>query len=244
MRYRDHMSRERIGRVSMTEQATNAEHEDALSVVMKALLAAFENLGAEHQALTEEQKETTATERRGTVRRMLQSITDAGRILAHSVDLVATVYGLRELGVNEQMAKGADGSDYTTLLMVGGSEEKLYETASYLEAAAQRLVEAYKETKKYPALAKARRPQEMRTVLSSLRGALTVLCAEMAARGLTEGRAECEPWIAKLCALEAQTCTAVPAQASKLAADDVTAAILADPVIARAAAAALERTIA
>ncbi|WP_331757106.1 hypothetical protein OG582_39860 (plasmid) [Streptomyces anulatus] len=228
----------------MTEQPTNPEHEDDLSTVMKALLTAFENLGAEHQALTEEEKETTATERRGTVRRMLQSITDAGRILAHSVDLVATVYGLRELGVDRQMAKGADGSDYSPLLTVGGSEEKLYETAAYLEAAAQRLVEAYKQTKKYPALAKARRPQEVRTVLSSLRGALTGLCAEMAARGLTEGRAECEPWIAKLCELEAQTCTAVPAQASELTAGEVTAAILANPAIAEAAAAALERTTA
>ncbi|MFC9033686.1 hypothetical protein [Streptomyces arboris] len=227
----------------MTEQPTNPEHEDDLSAVMKALLTAFENLGAEHQALTEEEKEATATERRGTVRRMLQSITDAGRILAHSVDLVATVHGLRELGVREQMAKGADGSAYSPLLTVGASDEKLYDAAMYIEAATQRLVEAYKQTKKYPALAKARRPHEMRTVLSSLRGALTGLSAELAARGLTEGSTEYELCIAKLGELEAWACTAVPAQASEPTVDEVIAAILANPVIARAAA-ALERTTA
>ncbi|MFJ8405645.1 hypothetical protein ACIQ9K_34925 [Streptomyces microflavus] len=211
---------------------------------MRGLLTAFENLGAEHQALTEEETDTTAMERRGTVRRMIQSIADAGRSLAHSVDLVATVYGLRELGVSKQMAKGADGSDYSPLLTVGGSEEKLYDAAMCIEATTQRLAEAYKQTKKYPVLAKARRPQEMRTVLSSLRGALTGLSAEMAARGLTEGSAEFEPCIAKLDELETRACTDVPAQTPEPTADAVTAAILANPAIARAAAAALELTTA
>ncbi|MFE4829825.1 hypothetical protein [Streptomyces sp. NPDC056672] len=218
------------------------EHEDGLRAIAMGLLAAFEALGAEHQALTAEEKEITATERRGTVRRMIQSITDASRTLARSVDQVATVYGLREFGIDRRMAKGIDGCDYSPLLTVGDPDERLYGAATDVEFAGRRLGEAYKPTKKYPGLAVARRPQEMRTVLSSVRGALTGLTAELAARELAESAAEFESTIAFLGELETQTCSVVPAQASGLTADAVTAAILADPEIARAAAAALERT--
>ncbi|MFJ2819067.1 hypothetical protein [Streptomyces sp. NPDC087294] len=53
---------------------------------------------------------------------------------------------------------------------------------------------------------------------------------------------EFDPCIALLGKLETRTCSAVPARTSGPTADAVTAAILADPEIARAAAAALERT--
>ncbi|GGN64186.1 hypothetical protein GCM10012285_66010 [Streptomyces kronopolitis] len=215
---------------------------DGLRTVAAELLTAFENLGAEHQVLTAEERETTAAERRGTVRRMIQSHTDANRTLVHSVDRVATVYGLREFGINRQMAKGVEGGDYSPLLALGDPDELLYETATYVQAVVRRLNEAYKPTKKYPNLATARRPQEMKKVLSSLRAALTGLCAELVARDLTEDTAEFDPCIAALGELEGRVCRVVPAQASGPTAEDVTAAILADPEIARAAAAALERT--
>lgn len=227
----------------MTEQPTGPEH-DGLRAIATGLLAAFEALGAEHQALTAEEKEITATERRGTVRRMIQSLTDASRTLVDSVDKVAKVHGLREFSIDRQMAKGIDGRDYSPLFSVGDPGQTLYEAASCVEEAVQRLGEAYKPTKKHPALANARRPQEMRTVLSSLRGALTGLSAELVARTPTEDVGNFDLCIAFLGELETRTCSVVPAQASGLTADAVTAAILSDPKIASAAAAALERTTA
>ncbi|MFI5987783.1 hypothetical protein ACIBEA_43885 [Streptomyces sp. NPDC051555] len=226
----------------MTEQHPTGT--EGLRAVAAALLVAFENLGAEHEALTEEEKATTAKERQGTVRRMIQSIVDADRTLAHSVDLVATVYGMRALCIRGQMTKGADGGDYRPLLSLGNPDEVLYETASYLQVVVQRLGEAYEPTKKYPGLAVARRPQEMRTVLSSLGAALAGLCAEMITIGLSEDPAEFDSCLAFLDELESRTCRLVPPQATGPTADDVTAAILASPEIARAAAAALKRATA
>lgn len=224
----------------MTEQLST-QHE-GLRTVAAGLLAAFEGLGAEHQVLTAEERETTATERRGTVRRMIQSIGEATRTLVRATDLVATVHGMRSLGINKQMTKGASGSAYSTLGTLGDPDEMLYETAAYVHIVLKRLDEAYKPTKKYPTLATARRPQEMRTVLSNLRTALTALRAELIARDLAEEAAEFEPGIAFIGQLEDQVCPLVPAQASGPTADEVAAAILANPTIARAAAAALERT--
>lgn len=236
-----------------TEQPTAPEHDgsradavktdDGLRTIATGLLAAFEGLGAEHEALTIEEKETTATERRGTVRRMIQAITDASRTLVCAIDQVATVYGLRELGINKQMAKGADGRDYSPLLCLGDPNEELYDTGTYIETAVQYLGEAYRETKKYPALATARHPQEMTTVLSSLRAALAGLRAELAARDRTADSTRFDSCIAALGELENRVCRVLPAQRPELTADDVTAAIRANPAIARAAAAALEQAI-
>ena len=229
----------------MAKQST-PEPNDGLRTVAMGLMAAFESLGAEHQALTAEEKGTTSTERRATVRRMIQSVTDASRTLVHSVDQVAKVCGLRELGINEQMAKGADGSDYGPLLALSDPDEALYEAATYIQAAVRRLSEAYKPTKKHRDLARARRPQEMGAVLSGLRTALIGLRSEVVARDLTDDDAEFDPCIASLDELEERMrlVAVVPAQPAGPTADAVAAAILADPDIARAAAAALERATA
>ncbi|MCT9094229.1 hypothetical protein N4G70_36120 [Streptomyces sp. ASQP_92] len=224
----------------MSEVSVNTEG-DSLKDVAMNLLAAFQALGAEHQALAAEEQETTAAERRGTVRRMVQSITYAARTVAESVEQVATIYGLRAFGISQQRAKDADGANYSALLSIGDAEELLYETAAYVQAAAQRLGEAYQPTKKHPGLARARRPQEMRTVLTKLGAALTALSAEVVERNLTDDAGEFDRCIAFLVTLEERVCRVVPAQASGPSAEDVTAAILADPEIARAAAAALER---
>lgn len=179
---------------------------------------------------------------------MIQSVTDAGRTLAHSVDLVATVFGMRALGIRGQMAKGADGVDYSPLLSSGNPDEVLYETASYLQVVVRRLGEAYEPTKKYPSLAAVRRPLEMRTVLMSMKSALTGLRVEMITLGpaqdAAEFDAEFDSCLAFLDELESRTCRLLPAQAAGPTAADVTAAILASPEIARAAAAALKRTTA
>ncbi|GGN46761.1 hypothetical protein [Streptomyces fuscichromogenes] len=225
----------------MTEEQPTTRQDEGLGAIVVNLLAAFEGLGAEHQALTGEERETTATERRGTVRRMIQSITETSSILVRAVNELAKVYGLREFGIDGQMSKDADGRAYSPLHTAGSPRQVLYEAAMDVEAAAQLLEEAYRPTKKYPGLATARRPREMKAVLSNLRGALGGLGAEFVACGLTEASGEFDPCIASLGELETRTCTVVPAQAPGPTADAVTAAILADPEIARAAAAALQR---
>ncbi|MFD9872086.1 hypothetical protein ACFXI8_26345 [Streptomyces niveus] len=220
--------------------AVAVERDDSLHAIAMDLLAAFEGIGPEHHALTAEARETTATERRGTLRRMIQAIADATSILAQSVDLVAKSYGLYELGINRQMSRGDDGGDYSALILLGDPDETLYEAALSVQTAVQLLGEAYKPTKKYPGLATARRPQEITKTLTSLRRALTALSNVLVARGQLEDSAEFTPCIEFLGELETRTCIAVPPQRSGPTAEDVTAAILADPEIARAAATALE----
>lgn len=187
--------------------------DDRLRTTAAALLTAFENLGPEHQALVAEEKATTAKERQGTVRRMIQSSVDAGRILVHAMELLAQVYGMQALGISNQMAKDAEGAPYSPLLTPGNPDEKLYETAGFVQVAARRLGEAYEPTKKYPALAVARNPQAMRTVLSNLRTALTGLSAEMTARDLKDDAAELAPTLTFLDALETRVIPTVPIQA-------------------------------
>ncbi|MFE5842107.1 hypothetical protein ACFQ7N_10715 [Streptomyces niveus] len=217
---------------------------DGLYAVTEALLGAFESLGPEHQALTAEAKETRAKERLGTLRRMIQCVQDANRTLVHVVDLVAKVYGMRALGISNQMARDADGRPYSPALACGGPDEMLCEAASFLQDVVRRLGEAYEPTKKHPDLSAVRRPQEMRVVLSGLRVALTRMCAELVARDLAENAAEFDPCIAFLGELENRVCRRVPVQTAGPTADDVTAAILASPEIASAAAAALARAAA
>lgn len=142
---------------------------------------------------------------------------------------------------NEATSKERRGTLRRPLFSPGTPDEKLYEVVSYVQVAVQRLSEAYEPTKKHPGLATARRPQEMRTVLSGLRTALTGLCDELVAHGPAQDAAEFEASITLLRELENRTCREVPAQAAGPTAAEATTAILADPEIARAAAAALER---
>lgn len=187
---------------------------DNLRTAVAALLAAFESLGPEHQALTAEETDTTAKERQGTVRRMLQSITDAGRILVHAMELLALAHGMRALGINHQMAKDSEGHAYSPLLRPGNPGEKLYEAMSYVQVAIVRLGEAYEPTKKYPALAVARQPQAVKTVLASLRTALTSLCAELTIRDPEEDITEFDGALGFLTELETRVCLTLPTQAA------------------------------
>jgi hypothetical protein len=200
--------------------------------------AAFVALGAEHHALAAEELATTGLERRGTVRRMLQCHRDAARILAEAVDVVAQVYGLRALGIHGQTAKKADGAEYA-LLSLRNPDALLLDATEFVEAAVQQLTEAYATTKKYPGLTVARRPDELRTVLASTASAVRSLTAEATARGLDAD--DTDAVLTALHELESRTCRTASAQFAGPTAEDVTAAILSNPVIARAAAAALAR---
>ncbi|MGW8768364.1 hypothetical protein ACWGN5_38465 [Streptomyces sp. NPDC055815] len=220
----------------MTDQNPGAG--DGVRTAAAHLVAAFTHLGAEHKALTAEQEQTAARDIQSTVRRMAGEIRDASRILAHATASVATAQGMLTLGLDGQVARDDQGAHYSPLGSLGNPDERLYEALSLIQVAAQHLGSAYTPTKKHPALADARRPAQMQTALSRMRDAVTVLSAELTARGQGEPTefAECVGFLKDLAE---RTCPSLPAQAGPNA-QEVTAAILADPDIARAAAAALQ----
>lgn len=208
------------------------------------LVTVFEQLGAEHQALTAEAGKTTAKERRGTVHRMAECIAQAAYTLNHTVNMLATVHGLRDLGIDRKFSKDAEGRDYSPLNTLGYPGETLYEAAGHLQEVARTLDKAYTPTRKHAGLARARCPQQMRTALTSLRTALDSVCADLAAGHDEEAATEYAPTLKFLSELEDRVCRTVPAQGAGPTADEVAAAIRANPDIARAAAAALETTTA
>ncbi|MEF3119501.1 hypothetical protein [Streptomyces chrestomyceticus] len=204
------------------------------------LTVVFEQLGAEHKALVAEAEKISAKERRGTVHRMTECITQAGRTLNETVNMLATVHGLRALGIDRQFSKDADGRDYSPLGTFAYPGETLYEAADCLQTVARILGQAYTPTRKHPGLARARCPQQMRTALASLRAAVDLLCADLAAGHDEEAATEYAGTLEFLSDLEDRVCRTVPAQGSGPTAEEVAAAIRADPDIARAAAAALK----
>ncbi|WP_424892377.1 hypothetical protein [Streptomyces sp. XH2] len=216
-----------------------AADDDRLPHAVTQLVTAFEQLGAEHKALAAEVEKTTARERRGTVNRMVECIAQAGYTLNHIVNMLATVHGLKVLGIDRQLSKDADGRDYSPLNSLGHPGETLYEAAGLIQAVAHTLGKAYTPTRKHPALARARCPQQMATVLSSLRAALDWVCADLAANQDVEAVDQYVPTLTFLSDLEDHVCRTVPAQSAGLTADEVAAAIRANPLIARAAAEAL-----
>ncbi|QKZ20313.1 hypothetical protein [Streptomyces chartreusis] len=221
----------------MTEHP--AAHHDRLTHAVPQLVTAFEQLGAEHKALAAEAEKTTAKERRGTVNRMAECIAQAGFTLSHIVNMLATVHGLKVLGIDRQFSKDADGRDYSPLNSLGHPGETLYEAAGHLQAVAHTLGKAYTPTRKHPALARARCPQQLGTALISLKAALESVCAELAEDQDVEAVTEYTPTLTFLGELEARVCRTVPAQGAGPTADEVAAAIRANPDIARAAAATL-----
>ncbi|MEU7151156.1 hypothetical protein AB0B15_24495 [Streptomyces sp. NPDC045456] len=218
-----------------------AADDSRLSLVAAQLVTVFEQLGAEHKALVAEAEKTSVKERRGTVHRMVECIVQAGRTLNVTVTALATVHGLRVLGIDRQFSKDADGCDYSPLGTLGYPGETLYEAADLLEAVARALGQAYTPTRKYPGLAaRARCPQQMGAALAGLRAALDLLCADLAAGHDEDAVTEYAATLKFLSELEERVCRTVPAQSTGLTADEVAAAIRADPDIARAAAAALK----
>ncbi|MER6195989.1 hypothetical protein ABT234_01235 [Streptomyces sp. NPDC001586] len=107
------------------------------------LVAAFTHLGAEHKALTAEQERTTVKDIHSTVRRMTGEIGETSRILAHATAALATVQGLRSLGINGQMARDENGALYRPLVSLGDPDEQLYEALCLVQAAARHLGSAY-----------------------------------------------------------------------------------------------------
>ncbi|MGH4035189.1 hypothetical protein ACQB60_40445 [Actinomycetota bacterium Odt1-20B] len=217
-----------------------ADH--GVPAITSGLLMAHQALGAEHQTLAEEERNIAAKERLGTVRRMRQSLADMNLQLVVALHRLATLHGMDALGLDGRMSKDTDGRDYSPLLPVGHPCEALEDAATHLGLALRHLDQAYAPTRKHPRLAVARCLHQMQVVFCGLREAVAALRSEFVTRDLAECAAEWEPHSAFLEELEARVCRPVPAQASALTGDQVSAAILADPAIARAAAAALART--
>ncbi|MEU5138037.1 hypothetical protein [Streptomyces californicus] len=211
--------------------------EDTMRRAVAHLIATFENLGPEHQALRAEETQTSAKERRGTVVRMGDGIAQAARTVSLTIGVLATVHGLRDLGITYQLSKTAEGDDYSPLGQTGSSDS-LYDALGYLAEAAATLGKAYAPTKKHPGLAVARNPEHMRVALSSLREALSTVCADLAKEDaeVAEGYAPAQTLLSEL---EDRVCRTMPAQRTGPSAEEVAAAIRADPEIARAAVEAL-----
>ncbi|MGW1819128.1 hypothetical protein ACWCQM_36895 [Streptomyces sp. NPDC002125] len=219
-----------------------AADRDRLPQAVTQLVTVFEQLGAEHKALVAEVEGTTAKERRGTVNRMVECVAQAGHTVSHTVNMLATVHGLKVLGIDRQFSKDADGRDYSPLNSLGHPGETLYEAAGHLQAVAHTLGKAYAPTRKHPALARARCPQQLGTALISLREALEAVCADLAHDQDVEAVTEYTPTLTFLSELKERVCRTVPAQGAGPSAEEVAAAIRANPDIARAAAAALATT--
>ncbi|MFF2926650.1 hypothetical protein ACFVTP_30285 [Streptomyces celluloflavus] len=215
---------------------------DRLPHAVTQLVTVFQQLGAEHKALVAEVEKTTAKERRGTVNRMVECVAQAGYTVSHTVNMLATVHGLKVLGIDRQFSKDADGRDYSPLNSLGHPGESLYEAAGHLQAVAHSLGKAYAPTRKHPALARARCPQQLGTALISLRAALESVCADLADDQDVEAVTEYTPTLTFLSELEERVCRTVPAQGAGPTAEEVAEAIRTNPDIARAAAAALATT--
>ncbi|MFF8717056.1 hypothetical protein ACF07T_37335 [Streptomyces sp. NPDC015184] len=213
---------------------------DCLTRATAQIVTVFEQLGAEHKALTAEAEQTTAKERRGTIYRMTECLAQAAHVLKHTVGLLATVHGMRELGISRQFSKDADGHDYSPLNTLGDPDQILYEAESYLQEVAYKLDKAYAPTRKYPGLATARCPSQMKQALYSLRTALETVSTDLHSHYDEEAAGEHSSILTLLSELEDRVCRIVPAQSSGPTADEVAAAIRANPHIARAAAAALK----
>ncbi|MGZ2361492.1 hypothetical protein LRE75_33240 [Streptomyces sp. 372A] len=222
------------------QQATtsSAPDEDGVRRAVADLITVFENLGPEHQALRAEEAKTAARERRGTLVRMGDSICQVVRNVSLTIERLATVHGLRDIGVTFQFSKAADGTEYTHLPTLASSDQTLQDALIYLEQAATTLDKAYTPTKKHPGLAMARCPEHVAAALSSLRSALHAVAAELSKED--EGVAEeFAPTLTLLEVLEKRVCRTVPIQGVGPSAEEVVAAIQANPEVARAAAKAL-----
>ncbi|MGW9436773.1 hypothetical protein [Streptomyces sp. NPDC055607] len=187
--------------------ATVTTTEDGVRRAVAELVAAFENLGPEHQALRAEEAKTSAQERRGTVVRMGESIVQAAGAVALAVEALATVHGLLGLGVTRCFSRSADGGDYTLLPGLPDSAETLYQALTCLGEASTALAKAYTPTKKNPGLAVARCPEQMQVVLTSLRAAVEAVCADLAD---AETTAEYAPTLTFLDELKDRVCRPVP----------------------------------
>ncbi|WP_098893640.1 hypothetical protein OHA57_39415 (plasmid) [Streptomyces anulatus] len=219
------------------QQSDSTDAEGRIGHAVAELTAVFENLGPEYQALSAEESRTSARERRGTVVRMGENVAQAARTVAATIGVLATVHGLRALGIDQQFSKDAEGCDYSPLGTLDSPSEALHDAVTYLEEAAATLGKAYAPTKKNPGLAVARCPQQMKAALSSLRAALTMVWADAPEDDMdVEEQASVQTLLTEL---EQRVCRTVPAQGAGPSPEEVAAAIRADPQVARAAAAAL-----
>ncbi|MFJ4710074.1 hypothetical protein ACIP6I_35315 [Streptomyces anulatus] len=198
---------------------------------MADLTIVFENLGPEYKALRAEEAKTSARERRGTVVRMGENVAQAARTVAASIGVLATVHGLRALGIDQQFSKDAEGCDYSPLGRLDSPSETLHDAVTYLEEAAVTLGRAYTPSKKNHGLAVARCPQQIKAALSGLRAALDAVSADVPEDDIdVEEHASVKTLLIEM---EQRVCRTVPAQGAGPSPEEVAAAIRADPEVAR-----------
>lgn len=249
MRRRDRWSRRRIavsvidraaahGKFGMPEESAVT---DAVLGAAEALLRAYQSLGAEHQALAAEEKKEAQKERLGTLRRMKLNTQEASQVMVNGLNLLAMAHGMQALGLQGQASQDVHGNYYSPLPCVTDPHDHLYQASLCVARGAELLVKAYSPTKKYPSLAVARCPEAMSQVFAALRDTLAALCACMDDDEEEEAITGMGALTTRLEHLEKRTCSPVPAQRSKITADDVACSILADPEIAVAAREALAR---
>ncbi|MET8704344.1 hypothetical protein ABZW10_36645 [Kitasatospora sp. NPDC004723] len=226
----------------MTDQQTTCGSQHVVEAVT-GLLACHEHLGAEALALLAAEKEITAEGRLATIRRMRTGLSDAAGLLAEGVQLLTAVHGSAVLGIDGAVSHAADGTPVTLLPAVRPQQELLLEAWELVQESVDRLEgKAFAATKRSPGLAAARVPDRTGPALLRLRDGVLAIGRELAGRGLDEDAAECRQSAELLERLEARVCPPPPPAAvvPRPTAEQVVAAIRADPTIAQAAAGALQ----
>ncbi|MET8703783.1 hypothetical protein ABZW10_33765 [Kitasatospora sp. NPDC004723] len=128
----------------------------------------------------------------------------------------------------------------TLLPALRPQQELLLEAWELVHESVDRLEgKVFAATKRSPGLAVARVPGRTSVALLRLRDGVLAIGCELAGRGLDEDAAECRHSAEVLARLEARVCPP-PAAVPRPAAEQVVAAIRADPAIAQAAAGALQ----
>ncbi|MFJ4672727.1 hypothetical protein [Kitasatospora purpeofusca] len=223
----------------MTDQQTTRGSQYVVEAVT-GVLACHEHLGDEALALLTAEKETTAEGRLATIRRMRTGLRDVAGLLVEGVQVLTTVHGSAVLGIDGAVSRSADGTPVTTLPAVRPQDELLLEAWELVQEAVDRLEgKVFAATKRSPGLAVARVPERTGVALLRLRDGVLALGRVLDERGLGEDAAECRQSAQVLERLEARACppsAAVP----RPTAEQVVAAIRADPAIAEAAAGALQ----
>ncbi|MFF7459577.1 hypothetical protein [Kitasatospora sp. NPDC008115] len=196
---------------------------------MAGLLACHEQLGDEALALLAAEEETTAEGRLATIRRMRTGLRDAA------------VHGSAVLGLDGVVSHGAGGTPVTLLPALRPQQELLLEAWELVQESVERLEgKVFTATKRSPGLAVARVPERTGAALLGLRDGVLALGRELDERGLDEDAAECRQSAEVLERLEARVCPLPAAVVPRPTAEQVIAAIRADPAIAQAAAVALQ----
>lgn len=221
----------------MSQQTTCGSRH--VTEAVTALLAAHEQLGDEALALAAAETATTADAPLGTIRRMRSGLYDAVGLLAETVELLATVHGNAALGIDGAVSRSAAGTPVSLLPGLRSQQTLLLEAWELVQELADHLDgKVFAATKRSPGLAAAGAPERTSAALLSLRKGVLALGRELDEQGLGDEAGQCRHSAGLLERLEARIC---PPAVPRPTAEQVVAAIQADPAIAEAAARVLQR---